>query len=114
MGVDNMTKIVYGWKVEGYEQVETLKEKLEAINEDYYDFDFFIEDTMCGNYFYFGAILGSYDAVWSPDEVIINDALSKRETNRYNRFIKDNPEIAKVLDEFKTGEPQLYVFQHIW
>ena len=92
--------------------------KCENINEDFWDDyvdEIFIDDSMCGNYFYFGAILGDYDAEYDDEaEVIVNDELVKKSTAKYNKFIKENPEISKVFDEYKNGEAQLYVFQHIW
>lgn len=118
MSLDNHTTVIYGWKVEGRDKVSEFEEKLENVNEDWWDNfidEYFISDSMMGNYTYFGAILVDYDAEWDDDaEVVIDDDLVKKCTAKYNKFIKDNPEISKVLDEYKDGEAKLYVFQHIW
>lgn len=118
MGLDNHTTVIYGWKVEGRDKVSVFEEKLENINENWWDEfldEVFISDSMMGNYIYFGAILVNYDVDWGYEgEVVIDDDLVKKCTANYNKFIKDNPEISKVLDEYKDGKAQLYVFQHIW
>ena len=118
MGLDNHTVVIYGWKVDGNEKVEEFENKLDEAYEDWWDEfidEYFIADSMMGNYIYFGAILADYDVEWDDDpEVIITDELSKSATAKYNKFISEHPEISKVFDEYKEGEPQLYVFQHIW
>jgi hypothetical protein len=115
MGLDNYTKVVFGWKVEG-EEVNNLENDLENWDEDYYDKvqDIMIEDTMCGNYIYFGIILCSYDAVYDPEEVIINDDLMIVQSKIWKDFLKDNPEFEKLIEKYQHGEPKLYVFQNIW
>jgi len=115
MGLDNFTKIVYGWKVEK-EEAENLKNDLEVWDEEYYDQvqDVIVEDTMCGNYIYFGAIIASYDAVWDPEEVIVNDDLIKSQMKEWHKFLEKNPEFANLISNYQHGEPQLYVFQQIW
>lgn len=115
MGLDNFTTIVYGWKVEK-EEVENLKHELEVWSEDYYNQvqNVIVEDTMCDNYIYFGAIIASYDAVYDPEEVIVNDDLINSEMKEWNKFINDNPEFANIISKYQCGNPQLYVFQDIW
>lgn len=121
MGLDNYTKIVYGWKVSD-EEVQQIDKELNDICEDKYNKDIYdmgldsciVEDTMCGNYLYYGAILGSYDAD-EGGEVIINSKLVNKATSEYNNIMKLYPEIEKVFKKYsKNEEPQLYVFQCIW
>lgn len=112
--LDNNTVVIYGWKVDG-DIKSDFQQELYDFDEDYFDKyqDIFVEDTMCGDYIYFGAILAQYDAE-EGGEVIINSKLIDKATSRYNKIIKDNPELDKILNEYKEGEPQLYVFQNIW
>ena len=116
--IDNHTVVLYGWKVDGREKVSELENKLDEVYEDWWDEfinEYFIADSMCGNYMYFGAILADYDVEFDDDpEVIIDDNLIKTSTAKYNNFITEHPEVSKVFDEFKDGEAKLYVFQHIW
>lgn len=115
MGLDNFTKIVYGWKFEGQE-MENLQNDLEEYDDEYYDKlqEFIVDDTMCGNYLYVGPVLESYDAVWDPKEVIINEELKNNGINNWETFNKENPKIAEIFNKYIKGEPQLYVFQQIW
>ena len=120
MGLDNFTRSIYGWKVEGRKNVEKFEKELEKINENYYDdyCDFLVSDTMCGEYIFFGAHLVYYDAD-EDNEVIVDDKLIKESTNKYQDFLKEHPE----LDEFLTKQigklttskdPQMFIFQQIW
>lgn len=120
MGLDNYTRTVYGWKIEGRKKVKEFEEELEKINENYYDdyIDFFIDDYMCGEYIYFGAQLVKYDAD-EGGEVIINNKLINKATSDYHNFLKEHPELDKFLQSqiginTTSKEPQLYVFQQIW
>ena len=120
MGLDNYTRIVYGWKIEGNKKVKEFEKELEKINKNYYDdyYDFFVYDSMCGEYIYFGAKLVCYDAD-EGGEVIINNNLIEKKTDEYHNFLKDHPEIDKFLQSqiginTTLKEPQLYVFQQIW
>lgn len=116
--IDNHTIVLYGWKVEGKDKSTKFENECEEVDEDFWDKfldEVFISDTMCGNYTYFGAILAEYDVDDDDEgEVIIDDTLVKKCTSKYNKFIADNPELAKVFDKYKDGEAKLYVFQHIW
>jgi len=74
---------------------------------------------MCGEYFYFGALLGSmdvYDCERGADyEIIITDKLVDKVTSAYNQMLKDYPEIEKIFKKYsKDKKPQLYVMQNIW
>ena len=117
--VDNHTVLLLGWKVEGDKKVEEIKHRLESADKNWFDkfvCDFFIYDTMMGNYLYFGAIIENYDSENDMTcERIIEDEFIETEKSRYEKFLKDNPEIAKILEEYKeTKGPNLYLFQHIW
>jgi len=120
MGLDNITRVIYGWKVEGHNKVKKFENELEKINENYTEdyIDFLVDDTMCGEYIYFGADLVNYDADEGGEEVI-NKQLIKEATDDYHNFLKEHPE----LDEFlktqigkttTSKNPQLFVFQQIW
>ena len=121
----NYTKVIYGWKVTG-KKIDKIQEELETVCEEVYHNDLYnivdgyiIEDTMCGEYFYFGALLGSmdvYDCERGADyEIIITDKLVDKVTSAYNQMLKDYPEIEKIFKKYsKDKKPQLYVMQNIW
>jgi len=121
----NYTKVIYGWKVTG-KKIDKIQEELETVCEEVYHNDLYnivdgyiIEDTMCGEYFYFGALLGSmdvYDCERGADyEIIITDKLVDKVTSAYNKMLKDYPEIEKIFKKYsKDKKPQLYVMQNIW
>ena len=120
MGLDNYTRSIYGWKIEGRENVHKFQTKLEKINENYYDdyCDFLVEDTMCGEYIYFGADLVYYCAD-EGGEVIVNNQLIKEATDKYHNFLKEHPELDEFLKKqigktTTAKDPQLYIFQQIW
>ena len=120
MGLDNYTKAVYGWKIEGRENVREFENELEKVNKNYYDdyCGFFVDDHMCGEYIYFGAKLVNYDAD-EGGEVIINNELISNKTDNYHKFLKEHPELDKFLQSqiginTTSNEPQLYIFQQIW
>ena len=120
MGLDNYTRAVYGWKIEGRKKVKEFEIELEKVNKNYYDdyLDFCINDYMCGEYIYFVAHLVKYDAD-EGGEVIINDKLISNKTDEYHNFLKDHPELDKFLQSqiginTTSKEPQLYIFQQIW
>ena len=114
--IDNHTIVIYGWKIEGNDEVRKIGKKLENVDEEYWDKfqNIMIEDTMCGNYLYFGAILVNYDANDDPDPVAINSELITEATSDYNKTLEDNPELKKVLKKYTKTPAQLFVFQHIW
>lgn len=125
MGLDNYTRVIYGWKVTG-KKIDKIQEELETVCEEVYHNDLYnivdgyiIEDTMCGEYFYFGALLGSmdvYDCERGADyEIIITDKLVDKVISAYNQMLKDYPEIEKIFKKYsKDKKPQLYVMQNIW
>ena len=120
MGLDNYTRSIYGWKIEGRNKVEKFEKALEKVNENYYDdyCDFFVDDTMCGEYIYFGADLVNYDAD-DGEEVILDSELVTNATKEYHDFLKEHPELDEFLQKqigklTTKKEPQLYVFQQIW
>jgi len=120
MGVDNFTRAIYGWKVEGSDKVKKFEKALEKVNSNYYDdyCDFFADDTMCGNYIYFGANLVYYDAD-EGGEAIINNELIKEATDEYHKFLDEHPELKEFLKKqigkkTTSKEPQLFIFQQIW
>jgi hypothetical protein len=114
--IDNHTIVIYGWKIEGSDEIRKIDKKLEKIDEEYLDKfqNIMIDDTMCGNYLYFGAILVNYDAGDDPDPVVINSELITEATSEYNKIIEENPELKKVLKKYTKTPAQLFVFQHIW
>ena len=125
MGLDNYTRIFYGWKVTN-KQVDKIQTEIEDICENVYHNDMYniidecyIDDTMCGEYFYFGALLGSIDVYDAEnggnDEIIVNDKLINKAISKYNKMIKEYPEIDKIFGKYsKNKKPQLYVMQNIW
>lgn len=120
MGLDNFTKVIFGWKIEGKENAEKFQNDMDKLNEDWYDEyqDVISEDTMCGNYIFIGAELVSYDADEGGEEVI-NDKLIKKSTSTYNKFMNSHPEFNDIVKNYigtltTSKEPQLFVFQQIW
>jgi hypothetical protein len=125
MGLDNYTRVIYGWKVTG-KKIHKIQEELETVCEEIYHNDLYnivdgyiIEDTMCGEYFYFGALLGSMDVYdcerGADNEIIITTELVDKVTSAYNQMLKDYPEIEKIFKKYsKNKKPQLYVMQNIW
>lgn len=113
--IDSYTNVIYGWKLTG-DVVDKFKNEMNEFNEEWSDIyqNFFIEDYMCGNYIYFGAILGRFDEAGDGGEIIIESKLIKSSTNSYNKFIKDNPEIEKIIKKYTKKKPQLYVMQQKW
>jgi len=114
--IDNHTIVIYGWQIEGSDEVRKVDKKLEKADEDYWDKfqNILIEDTMCGNYLYFGAILVDYDSDYDHDPVIINSELIESKTAEYNKMLEENPNIKKVLKKYTKTPAQLFVFQHVW
>ena len=114
--IDNHTIVIYGWKIEGSDEVRKIDKKLEKIDEEYLDKfqNIMVDDTMCGNYLYFGAILVNYDANDDPDPIVINSELITEATSEYNKTIEENTELKKVLKKYTKTPAQLFVFQHIW
>lgn len=120
MGLDNYTRSIYGWKIEGRENVHKFNTKLEKVNENYYDdyYDFLVEDTMCCEYIYFGVHLVNYDAD-EGGEVILTQQAIKKATDEYHNFLKEHPELDEFLKKqigktTTAKDPQLYIFQQIW
>ena len=125
MGLDNYTRIFYGWKVTG-KQVDKIQTEIEDICENVYHNDMYniidecyIDDTMCGEYFYFGALLGSIDVYDAEnggnDEIIVNDKLINKAISKYNKMIREYPEIDKIFGKYSNNKkPQLYIMQNIW
>ena len=114
--IDNHTIVIYGWKIEGSDEVRKIGKKLEKVDEEYWDKfqNIMVDDTMCGNYLYFGAILVNYDAGDDPEPVVINSELITEATSEYNKIIEEHPELKKVLKKYTKTPAQLCVFQHIW
>ena len=112
--IDNNTVVLFGWKVTD-NTVEKLRNELEVWDENYFDKiqDIIIEDTMCGNYIYFGAILAQYNAD-EGGEVIMDSKLIKKATDVYNKKIKAEPELDKIFKKYAKKQAKLYVFQQIW
>ena len=114
--IDNHTIVIYGWKIEGSDEVRKISKKLEKVDEDFWDKfqDIMIDDTMCGDYLYFGAILVNYNAGEESDPIVINSELITEATSEYNKTVEENPELKKVLKKYTKTPAQLFVFQHIW
>lgn len=120
MGLDNFTRSIYGWKIEGRENVQKFKKELENVNENYlYDYsDFLVTDCMHINYIYFGIHLVNYDTD-EDDEVIVDEQLITEATNNYYNFLKDHPELDEFLQKqigktTTNKKPKLFIFQQIW
>ena len=115
--IDSYTKVIYGWKLTG-DNVGKIQEELENIDEDYINIldSFIIEDPMCGNYFYFGALLGSFDNDFGDDdaEIKVDEKLVEKYTSKYNKMLEDNPKIDKVFKKYQKEKPELYIMLNKW
>ena len=113
--IDSYTKVIYGWKLTST-QVGKIQDELSNIDPDYIELldGFIVEDTMCGTYFYFGAILGSFDNDDDNKEVVVTTKLAKQATDKYNIFLKEHADVSKVFNKYSKKAPQLYVVLHKW
>ena len=118
--LDNRTRSIYGWKIEGRDKVNKFFKAIEKINKNYYDdyIDFLVNDGMCGEYIYFGANLVNYDANEGGEVVLHGDLITKAVGN-YHKFLKEHQELDEFLKKqigktttFK--DPHVFVFQQIW
>ena len=112
--IDREVYIINGWKVTGRENIRQLEDELYNINEDYTDDldGFYVQDGMCGEYIYFGAILDSFDPDEDFADVVINEKLL---FEKYKKFLNENPKYAEVLKNYTNEEPpQVIVALHVW
>lgn len=125
MGLDNYTRVIYGWKVDGKKVSNIVKEIETVCDEEYHDDIYniidgcYIEDTMCCEYFYFGALLGSIDVYDAENggnmEITVTQELIDKATKKYNDMINKYPKIDKIFNKYtKKQKPQLYIMQNIW
>ena len=120
MGLDNYTKVVYGWQITG-KSVKNITEDLEDICYDEYDSDiydiledFISEATMDEKYFYFGSVLVSCDAEEGGWDIIDDDLIKKKQKD-LEEMLNKYPKIKEVFEYYKKDKkPQIYVFQQIW
>ena len=114
MGLDNYTTLIYGWLIKGQENVEKFDNDLEEWDEEYHDKigSVVIEDNMFSEYVYFGAVITRYDPDKEDKNYVIDD-LVEISTNKWNKFIEDNPGFKEVIEKYKDSEPKLYLFQNI-
>lgn len=116
--VENHTVLLLGWKVQGEDKVREFKKRLDEVDLHWYDKfsgEWFVNDTMMGNYLYFGVILADYDSERDMvGERLITPEYMEHQSNGYRKFLNDNPAIAGVLDMYGPESPKLYLFQHIW
>ena len=102
--------------IDSYTKV--IQEELENIDEDYMNTleKFIIEDPMCGNYFYFGALLGSFDNDFGDDdaEIKVDEKLVEKCTSKYNKMLEDYPKFDNVFKKYQKEIPHLYVMLNKW
>lgn len=126
--IDSYTYAIKGWKITGRDNVHTIYNELDDIcssvygKEDIYEIldGFIIEDSMCGEYLYFGAILNHFNNNENSTDFIIDTKLIAEKVSKFNKMCKDYPEIKKMFDysiengltEYK--EEQLYITLHIY
>ena len=126
--IDSYTYAIKGWKITGRDNVHTIYTELDDIcssvygKEDIYEIldSFIIEDSMCGEYLYFGAILNYFNNNENSTDFIINTKLIAEKVSKFNKMCKDYPEIKKMFDysiengltEYK--EEQLYITLHMY
>ena len=115
MSLDNRTVAMYGWKVEGRDNVDKFQKDLEDWKKDYWNDieNFIIEDTMSWEYIYFGLELVYYNADEGGSEVITKKLIHDK-FKYWNAYMEGNPALNEIFNKYKNGEPQLYIFNHIW
>ena len=114
--INSTTYLIKGWKVTG-DKADDIYEKLNEICEEEYNSDicdildgFHISDSMSGEYFYFGAILGSLDNDEGyAGDIEITDKLIEEKFSKFDDMCEKYPKIAKVFGKYAKHEPKLYV-----
>ena len=114
--INSTTYLIKGWKVTG-DKADDIYEKLSDVCEEEYNSDicdildsFHISDSMSGEYFYFGAILGSLDNDDGyDDDIEITDKLIEDKFSKFEDMCEKYPKIARVLGKYAKCEPKLYV-----
>lgn len=111
--IDKETIVLYGWKIT--DNIDELQNELEIWCEDWIEEtqDIIVDDPMCNNYIYFGAIIGKYDVI-DGGEIIVDNNLIKNAVYKWNKFLEINSEFENIILKYKNIEPKLYVFQRFW
>ena len=113
--IDSYTTIVFGWKFTGdkKDKFEELIEELGYYDDNYAIFeDVFVDDTMCGEYCYFGPIVFHEDnnEDWhsSFDKIDFD-----RHMKNFTKWKNDNSEIWKKIEPFCKSESHIYIFNQM-
>lgn len=125
--IESYTYAIQGWKIDDrnkeHEIYDELYDVAESVygKEDIYEIldGFIIEDSMGGQYLYFGAVLGRLDNKWGDKiDFTVSTKLLAEKVSKFNKMCKDYPEIKKIFDfAIENGyteakEEQLYIVSH--
>ena len=125
--IDNYTYAIQGWKILNSKKVSEISDELWDVVESVYDKDdiydvldgFIIDDTMGGQYLYFGAILDHINNKYEDKlDFVISSKLLIEKISEFDKMCKDYPEIKKIFDfAIENGyteakEEQLYIVSH--
>ena len=124
---ESYTYAIQGWKIDDsnkeHEIYDELYDVAESVygKEDIYEIldGFIIEDSMGGQYLYFGAVLGRLDNKCGDKiDFTVSTKLLAEKVSKFNKMCKDYPEIKKIFDfAIENGyteakEEQLYIVSH--
>ena len=124
---ESYTYAIQGWKIDDSNKEREIYDELDDIcssvygKEDIYEIldGFIIEDSMGGQYLYFGAVLGCLNNKWGDKiDFTISTKLLAEKVSKFNKMCKDYPEIKKIFDfAIENGyteakEEQLYIVSH--
>ena len=114
--IDRYVCLLKGWKITDREHIEEVKNVLEEVG--YYDNvdngleDFIVDDTMCGNYIYFGtkALYQNANEDWSGVEV--NTNLFNNGWDKFKKWVNTHRDVWQKLEPFCVEWPRTYLFMH--
>jgi hypothetical protein len=116
--INNEVYLIKGWKIEDSEIADALIDQLCEVDEDFYDDcigEYFIVDSMSGEYVYFGAIIGSIDADSDcPDDIEVDEQVIKEKFDEWNKMLTEKPEVAEVFKQYMGGPAKIYVLYHVY
>ena len=116
--INNEVYLIKGWKIDDSDIVDALLEQLCDANEEFYDDcegEYFVNDCMAGEYFYFGAIIDSIDADSDyPDDIEVDDKTINEKFGEWNKTLEEKPEVAEVFKQYMEGPAKIYVLYHVY
>lgn len=114
--IDRKVYIINGWSVFG-DNVAKMEQELYDIDEYYNDDiqDYFVYDTMCGEYIYFGAIIDSFNPDEDPLCITIDEKSIYDADQKYKQFLEEYPHYAEIFKKYANNQPpQVMVVLKTW